>query len=286
MHGVKHFLVSTKTKFQRIDIVECHRYGKCLFLDGKIQSSEADEFIYHEVLVHPALLLPSSLKKVLIIGGGEGATLREVLKHPSLEYILMVDIDQELIKYCQQFLPEWSRGAFEDSRVELIFEDARKHLEETKEIFNSMIIDLPEPLEGGPAWRLYTREFYKLVFEHLSEDGTIALQAGTTRFRDTELLVSIVKTLQTIFPVVRPFQAIIPSFDLPWGFVLATKKTDPLNLSPAEIDKRLEERKIDTLGYYDGLMHQAIFILPKYLRRDLKERGRVIEDETPFFLSV
>lgn len=286
MHGVKKFISQKRTKYQQMDFVETYRYGKTLFLDGKIQSSFGDEAIYHEALVHPALLLHPEPERILIIGGGEGATLREALKHKCVKEVVMVDIDRELVEECKKILPEWSCGAFDDRRTKLVFADAREWLEKSKEKFDCIIIDLPEPLKGGPAYLLYTREFYNIVSEHLSPLGAIALQAGTTRRGDTLLLCSIAKTLATSFKIVRAFQAIIPSFDLPWGFLLASKKVDPLILSPDEINRKIRMRKLGNLKYYDGITHIGIFSLPKYLREDLKKIGRCILDKKPLFLDV
>src|SRR6266481_8068312 len=146
MHAIVRTLVEARTKFQQVEIMETASYGKCLVLDGRIQSSEADEFVYHEALVHPGLLavdLPPT--PVLVIGGGEGATLRETLKCPSVQRAVMVDIDDEVVALCRQHLPEMHRGAFDDPRTELRHEDARAYLERTDERFDLIIVDLVEP---------------------------------------------------------------------------------------------------------------------------------------------
>jgi spermidine synthase len=285
MHGIREILASAVTPFQKMDFVVTCRYGKALFLDGKIQSSEGDEFIYHEALVHPPMLLHPKPERVFIVGGGEGATLRDVLKHPSVRKAVMVDIDGDLVRECRKWLPNYSQGAFEDPRTTLIHDDARKVLAQSQETYDVIIIDLPEPLEGGPAYLLYTREFYQIVSDHLSPEGAISLQAGTTRAGDTLLLSSIAKTLATAFPIVRSYQAIVPSFDLPWGFIVASKKNDPLALAPEEVDRRMKERKLDGSRYYDGITHQGIFSLPKFLRRSLTEEGVIIRDDKPMFLE-
>lgn len=285
MHGIKEYLLSKQTQFQRVDLVETFGYGCCLFLDGKIQSSEKDEFIYHEALVHPPLLLIPKPRKVMIIGGAEGATLREVLKHKTIEKAVMVDIDEELVNFCKKFLPEWAKSSFDDPRSEVIYTDARKYLEETEESFDSIIIDLTEPMAGSPAVKLYTKEFYQIVYQHLTPQGTISLQAGTTRPGDTTLLMMIAKTIETSFPIVRIYEVIIPSFDLPWGMILGSKANDPKNLFCQEIDRLLKEREIQDLLYYDGETHQAIFSLPKFLREAQKKPSRLIEDAHPLTIN-
>src|SRR5512143_3315925 len=140
LHGIRMIHYASQTKYQRMEIMDSGSYGRCLVLDGKMQSSITDEFIYHEALVHPAMLCHPEPKRVFIVGGGEGATLREVLRHKSVEYCLMVDIDEEVVKVSAELLPEYSQGAFTDKRTELAFLDARRYLEEYDEKFDVIVI--------------------------------------------------------------------------------------------------------------------------------------------------
>ncbi len=179
LHSVKSVLFSKDTPFQHIEVIEFGDYGRSLVLDGKVQSTETDEFIYHEALVHPALLTHPDPAAVMIIGGGEGATLREVLRHRSVRRAVMVDVDQEVIDVSRRLLPAFHAGAFDDPKAEIIIEDGRRWLETHDEVFDAIIIDLSDPIEEGPCYRLYTREFYRLVSSRLADDGVIALQAGT-----------------------------------------------------------------------------------------------------------
>ena len=161
LHRLDEVLYSGQTKYQSVRIVRSNNFGLCLVLDGKIQSSEADEFIYHEALVHPAMLTHPGPTSVFIAGGGEGATLREVLAHNTVKRAVMVDIDEEVIALSRHYLPDHSRGAFDDPRTELYHTDARKYQEKTEDRYDVIIIDLPDPIEEGPAYLLYTREFYQ-----------------------------------------------------------------------------------------------------------------------------
>jgi spermidine synthase len=285
MYGIDTMLYSKQTKYQRMDIVQTHTYGRCLILDGKIQSSEADEFIYHEALVHPAMLTHPNPKKVFIVGGGEGATLREALRHKTVEHVLMVDIDHEVVEACKKHLPEWHDGAFDDRRARLDYLDARKYLEETQDTYDIIIIDISEPVEEGPAYLLYTREFYQIVKKRLSPDGIISLQAGTTSVASLFNFSAVCKTLQTAFPIVASYQANIPSFGLPWGFALASKQLDPKKIGIAEMDKRIKERIKGELRYYDGETHQGQFLLPKHVRRHMEEEEQIIEDNHPLVIT-
>lgn len=279
--GIKNVLYTAKTPFQNVDIIETETYGKCLFLDSKVQSSQADEFIYHELLVHPTMLMHPNPERIMVVGGGEGATLRELLKHQSTKYVLMVDIDQEVVRECIKHLPEMHQGAFDDPRVELKFLDARQYLEETDDVFDVIIIDIPEPLGGGPAYLLYTREFYQIVNQRLSPQGTINLQAGSLSPAGMDCFCAVAKTLETAFPVVAPILGSIPCFSLPWGFILASKEQDPRKYTPQQIDDLIARRTAGELRFYDGICHQGIFSVAKYVRRAVAQTKTVIEDNAP-----
>jgi len=283
MHGIDTVLFSKKSQYQQMDILETLSYGKALVLDGKIQSTATDEFIYHEALVHPAMLTHPDPRQIFIVGGGEGATLREILRHRSVEHVLMVDIDQEVVESCRQHLPEWHQGAFDDPRTELRYMDARKYLEETDQTYDLIIIDISEPVEEGPAYLLYTKEFYQMVMDRLSPAGVISLQAGTTSIGNLLNFSSVYQTLRTAFPVVTPYQAAIPSFALPWGFAIASKKFDPRKFTSKEINQKIADRIEGELKYYDGETHTGQFFLPKQVRVKMDKQERIIEDNHPLF---
>lgn len=283
LHGIKSIQYASQTKFQRMEIMESGSYGKCLVLDGKIQSTEKDEFIYHEALVHPAMLTHPDPKRVFIVGGGEGATLRDVLRHKTVEYCMMVDIDQEVVEKCKQLLPEWSQGAFDDPRTDLRFMDARKYLEETSDTYDVIIIDISEPVEEGPAYLLFTREFYEIVKERLTPDGVISLQAGTTALHQLLNFTAVNNTMASVFPVVAPYDIPIPSFGLPWGFTLASKNLDPRAWTPGEVDDMIARRMTGETRFYDGVAHVGLFHLPKHIRQALSAETKVIADNAPLF---
>jgi len=281
MHGVERFLYSGKTPYQDVEIAEVPVYGRCLILDGKIQSAEYDEYIYHETLVQPAMVLHPAPRKVLVIGGGEGAMLREVLRHPSVEQIIMVYIDKEVVDLSLQYLPTWHQGCFSSPKVKCLFMDARRYLQETAEKFDLIFMDLTEPLESGPSYLLFTRQFYRTVADRLREGGIVALQAGSFNPRLIFCHAAVCNTLKTAFPLVRSYAAYIPSYDGSWGFSLASYHHDPLSLTATEVDRRLVERGIDSLRFYDGETHQGIFALPKDVRQAKLAETRIIEDDHP-----
>jgi spermidine synthase len=281
--GIQSFLYSGTTEFQSLDILELAGYGKCLVLDGRVQSTMADEFIYHEALVHPSMLIHPNPERVFIVGGGEGAALREVLKHQSVKKALMVDIDCEVVFKCRELLPEFHQGSFDDPRVELRFTDARRYLEENTQTFDVILVDISEPVEEGPAYLLFTREFYEVVKERLNRPGVITLQAGGVSCVGGECFAAVHNTLRSVFPSVSPYVVSVPSFGIPWGFCLASPDSGIDPLSVMGIDELISARIQGTLRFYDHLTHQSIFSLPKHVRSRLSEEQRLIEDNAPLF---
>lgn len=279
LYSIQEFIFRKKTPYQLLEILELTHLGRCLFLDNRLQSSEFDEFIYHETLVHIPLLTHPSPKSVLIIGGGEGATLREALKHP-VERVVMVDIDKEVVDASIRYLPGWSDGAFDDPRVEVHFDDARKWIENTQERFDCIISDLTEPVEDSPARFLFTLEFYQLMNKILTPDGLVSCQSGTTVPFYAEFFTSLYRTLGQVFPIVAPYQVVVPSFHWPWGFNVASLNYDPRMIDASLLKERIAERHL-SFRYYNPGVHHAIFKLPAYLYEALKV-GKILTDQKPF----
>jgi spermidine synthase len=282
---VEKMLASGRTQYQEYQICEIPTFGKTLFLDWKIQSSTLDEHIFHECMAQPAMTVHPNPKKVAVCGGGEGATLREVLKHNTVDKAVMIDIDEELVDMVKVHMPEWHQGAFEDPRTTLLHTDARKYLEENKGAgFDVILSDLPDPLEAGPAVYLFTKEYFKICADAMSDDGVFALQAGAANMSYPYLYSAIAATLQDMketFPVVRCYWGVMTTFLLPWGFILASKKHDPLELTEQEIAKRFAARGVKT-RYYTSRFHHSVFTIPEYLQDAIKKHGRVLTDQAPF----
>ena len=284
LHGIEEVLYSGRTKFQSAEIIRTGSFGKCLVLDSKIQSSEVDEFVYHEALVQPAMVTHPHPETVFIAGGGEGATLREVLSHKTVKRAVMVDIDAEVVALCRKFLPDFSRGSFDDKRTELLHVDARDYLAKSRELFDIIIIDLPDPIEEGPAYLLYTREFHQLVRERLTPNGIISVQAGSASLTELLNLGAVNNTLKSVFTIVCPYQVDVPCFGGPWGFCLASLNLNPVQVSTSEVDQRISARSLSHLKFYDGLTHQGLFSLPKHLREELARQTRLITDNEPLYI--
>ena len=284
IHSIKQVMYSGKTAFQSVEIVDSANFGVCLVLDGKIQSSQYDEYFYHEALVHPAMLSHPDPKTVFIAGGGEGATLRDVLYHTGVQKAVMVDIDKEVVDICHRMLPNIHRNSFDNPRAEVIFSDARKYLEETSGRFDVAIVDLVEPLEMGPACLLYTQEFYQLIKNRLNDGGIMAVQCGASGLPNLHNFAAIVNTLKSVFSIVCPYQVYVPSFVDLWGFATASQNINPTELPAAEIDRKIKTNISTELKSYDGLSHSGMFTLSKYLRQVLATTERIITDSHPIFL--
>lgn len=281
-HGIKRSIYSGKTRFQQVDIVETYSFGKCLFLDGKLQSCEYDERVYHEVLVHPAMMTHPEPERVLIVGGGEGATAREALRHPTVERVVMVDIDGELVELCRRHMPEWSQGAFEDPRLELTIAEGRRYLEEAGELFDVVILDLTDPLPGTPSVYLYTREFYELVRSRLRPGGVAVTQAASLRYTlDTS--AKIRNAVASVFPLTRLYTVNLTSFMSYWGFVLGSTGRDPLSVAREELQARISSLRGE-LAFYDEETHYHLFHLPRFVRERVELIREVPTDSNPAFI--
>jgi spermidine synthase len=283
---VEKVIFTGRTAYQSVTIQDTACFGRTLVLDDKTQSTEVDEFVYHEALVQPCLIAHPRPREVFVAGGGEGATVREVFSHPSVTRAVMVDIDEEVVELCRRHLPNHHRGAFDDPRLEFHAADALGFLEDTPSRFDVAIIDVPDPLEGGPAHLLYTREFYELLRERLRPNGMMVAQAGPTGPAFYKQCFSAVaNTIGAAFPHVATYEAFVPSFGSTWGFVVGSLGPDPAALSAGEVDRRIANRVSGNLRHYDGITHRGMFSVPKYLRAALAGEKRVITKADPLFVS-
>ena len=255
------------------------------WLDDKTQSTELDEFVYHEALVQPAMIAHPNPRSVFIAGGGEGATAREALRHKSVEHVVMVDLDELVVSMCKKYLPLHHQGAFDDPRLTLLHEDALRYIETTEERFDIAIIDVPDPLEAGPAYLLFTQEFYRSMLSRLNPGGIMVAQSGPTGATFYEQCFSCVAhTVGSVFPAAHLCEAFIPSFGTTWGFVMGAPDDTALTLTAAEIDRRIAERVRGTLRSYDGVAHIGMFAVPKFLREAVAAERRVITRAEPLFV--
>jgi spermidine synthase len=277
MHAISRTLVTERTEFQEVGIIESPVYGKILILDGDFQSAQLDEFIYHEALVQPSMTLHPAPEHVLILGGGEGATAREVLRHRCVKEVMMVDIDGKLVQICKSQMPEWSSGSFSDPRLSLVIDNAYDWLKSHQRTFDVILCDLTEPLPYTPSRGLYSVEFFQLIKSRLKETGIFTMQASRADIHDVRNHSALHRTITEIFPIVRSYLARIPSFDLVWSFAFSSTTIDPLTITPEAIDEILKVRLTSDLRFYDGETHRGIFSLPKYFRMMRAQNERVLQ---------
>jgi spermidine synthase len=271
-HMVKKNILSKKTRFQRVDIIDTYEFGRVVLLDDKIQSAEADEFIYHEALVHPAMITHPNPESILVLGGGEGATLREVLRHPTVHNVTMIDIDREFVNLCKRYLKKWHKGSLNDSRVKLIYGDALEYVKNTKSKFDVIIADLSDPVDKGPASSIYTKKFYSLIKKALVPDGIFVTHATSMYyFPHKNISIRILKALTGIFAKVDLYYEYIPSFGTLWTFIIGSSAYSPNKVPPALISKRIKGRKLENLLYYAAEAHGRLFKLPKCVRNNLPD---------------
>ncbi|MDB9315211.1 polyamine aminopropyltransferase [Spirulina sp. CS-785/01] len=280
-HGIKRLLAYKRTQFQEMYIVETGAYGKALVLDGKWQSCTGDEFLYHEPLVHPAMIAHQAPKTALILGGGEGATVREILRWTTIERVVMVDIDGEVVDACKEHLPEMHQGAFEDSRLELVIGDALQYLADTKEKWDIIISDLSDPIEEGPSFQLFTQEYFQQIKGVLASGGFFVVQAGPTAIAEIQLHARLVKTLRTVFPHVTSYASPVPTYAVPWGFALASDTSINTRPEPEEIDALLAEKTTGGFKLIDGISLLGLLQTPAYVRKAIAEADMIYTLKEP-----
>ncbi len=254
-------LVSEPTKWQHVRIAKSEGFGKILLLNGIVQSTEKDEFIYHEALVHPALSRNAKAKKVLILGGAEGCVLREAAKYGNVENITMIDIDGHLIRLCRNHLPEFNAGAFREPRLRLRCTEAGQYLRNSGEIFDVIIDDLSEL---SPPIHLFAQRaavFYQHIAGSLSENGIYCAQLHSIAYPDEGLSEFALTFIKQYLPYILPYRVFIPSFSHYMCFILASKN---------KIGKPRQTLAMETvkkLKFYSGKMDDAMFTLPKTLAK-------------------
>jgi len=269
---VRDVLYEGRSDYQSIRVLDTVPFGRALVLDSALQTTETDEFIYHEMMVHPALISLAQPERVLIIGGGDGGCLRRALEH-HLAQVVQVELDRAVVEACRRYLPQVSRGAFDDPRLHLLFADGYEFVEKAQEPFDAIIVDLTDPIPSGPSLRLFTAEFYRAVRRILTEDGLMVTQSSSPLLLTGDLL-RIYANLKAVFPLVRVCLAPVPSYPgVLWSFTLASGGNDPLALDEADIRQRLKARGISP-RYYSPQMHLASFALPPFLADLLAEPER------------
>jgi spermidine synthase len=286
-HGVTKILAHCQTQFQEMYIVETGAFGKGLVLDGKWQSCTVDEFIYHEALVHPPLIAHQNPQRVLVLGGGEGATIREILRWNCVEEVTMIDIDGEVVEACKQHLPEMHQNAFDDPRVKLMIADALEVLDTTTATWDIIISDLSDPIESGPSFALFTKEYFTKLERVLNPGGYVMVQAGPISPPEVQDHARLVNTLKAVFSNVTSLSAPTPSYGRAWGFAMCSESAIALQPSPADIDQLLQTKTTGGYRFIDGISLLGIMQTPLYIRQAIASETTVYTlSEPPKFFGT
>ncbi|WP_096156318.1 MULTISPECIES: spermidine synthase [Bacillus] len=248
-------LHTEQTEFQKLDMVETEEFGNMLLLDGMVMTTQKDEFVYHEMVAHVPLFTHPNPENVLVVGGGDGGVIREVLKHPSVKKATLVDIDGKVIEYSKIYLPEIA-GMLDDPRVDVQVGDGFMHIAKSENEYDVIMVDSTEPV--GPAVNLFSKGFYAGISKALKEDGVFVAQTDNPWFTP-ELISNVQRDVREIFPITRLYIANIPTYPSGmWTFTIGSKKHDPLEVT----EERFHEMETK---YYTKELHKAAFVLPKFV---------------------
>lgn len=254
-YRIKQTLHVEESQYQKIAVLDSHQYGRMLMLDNIVQTTELDEFVYHEMITHVALNSHPNPRKVLVVGGGDGGTMREIVKHDSIEQAVLAEIDERVIAAARQYLPTIS-CALDHPRVKIQIADGIQYVKDTKDEYDLIIVDSTDPI--GPAVGLFAQEFYRDLFAALKPDGMFVAQTESP-WVDAKLITQLHSVLRDIFPTVKLYLAGIPTYQSgQYSFTICSKQYDPLVIQPGKPE--LETK------YYSPEIHKAAFVLPPFIQ--------------------
>jgi spermidine synthase len=252
-------LRAAQTRYQHLAVVETEQFGRMLLLDGMVQTTEKDEWVYHEMITLVALNAHPRPEQVLIIGGGDGGTLREVVRHPGVKKGILVEIDEDVVQASRDFFPELC-CAFSDSKAEVTIRDGIEYVRENQARFDVVIVDSTEPV--GPAVQLFSAEFYQNVFASLKEDGILVVQSESPFF-NADVIKMAYQGIKQSFPITELYLASVPTYPSGlWSFTVGSKQHDP---------RRPLTNYQEGCKYYNPQVHKAAFELPGFVRRIIEE---------------
>jgi spermidine synthase len=252
-----------QTPFQLLEVFDTPSLGRIFRLDGFNMTSERDEFLYHENLVHPAAVAHPHPRQALVIGGGDGGSSEELLKHSTIERVHMAELDPEVIEVAKRHFHAVHRGAFDDPRLQVTVGDGLAYLRETPVRYDLVSMDLTDPV--GPSVELYSPATFSLVRGAMAPGAALTLHIGSP-FSHPERVRSTLASLRSVFPVVVPYFAYIPIYGSMWGFASASDSLDPSRMEPSEVERVIASRGLKDLQYYNGDTHRAVFALPNYVK--------------------
>jgi spermidine synthase len=252
-----------RSPYQAVEVHDTVPFGRLFRLDGHFMTSERDEFFYHENLVHPAALTHPRPERALIIGGGDGGSAEELLKHPSIASVTLAEIDAAVVDIARKYLGAVHGGALDDPRLALTIGDGFEYVRAGTERFDLIVLDLTDP--GGPSEQLYTADFYRACAARLNGTGAMTLHVASPIAHPDRIRATLAR-LRQAFPRVTPYLTSVPLYGGLWMMACASATLDPASLTTDEVDRRIEARGLTGLRYYNGEMHRAALALPNFVR--------------------
>lgn len=262
---IKRLIETTESKFQRIDVLDSEDFGKMLVLYGSIMVAENDLFSYNEMITHVPLFTHPNPEKVLIIGGGDGGALTNVMKHAEVKKATMCEIDRKVVEVCERHFPQFTKG-FKDKRSRVLYRDGKAFINKTKEKFDIIILDLSDPI--GPAADLFQKKFHKKVYSRLNRDGIMVAQSESPYYNKATVK-HMFRNLREIFPIVKMYTAYVPIYpSCFWSFAFCSKKYHPIIDFDIDRYKRLKLKN----NYYNLDVHIGSFGLPEFVKKLIGEK--------------
>lgn len=276
-YKVRKTLVEQKTKFQKIKLVDTPEFGNVLLLDNVTQVGEKNEYLYHEPMVHPALCSHPCPKGILIIGAGDGGILREVLKHNTVENVVMVELDGEVIEFSKKYLANVHKNSFNDKRVKIIIGDGRAYLEATKDKFDVVIMDMTDPF--GPSIMLYTKEFFQCVKRAFKNKSGVLTMHTESPISRPQVFNSIARTLECVFKNVNIFYLYIQMYAVLWSIGVCSDAIDTSKLKHKQISNVIKRRGLGKLHAYSGETHESMQAEFPFVRDIRKQLAPILTDK-------
>jgi spermidine synthase len=252
-----------RSPYQAVEVHDSVPFGKLFRLDGHFMTSERDEFFYHENLVHPAALAHPSPSRALIVGGGDGGSAEELLKYPTMRSVTLVEIDLAVVDISRKYLQHVHKGSLDDPRVDVRIEDGFEFVRNATEQYDLIVLDLTDP--GGPSTQLYTPDFYNACAARLLPMGGMTLHIASPVAHPDRIREGLA-ALRAAFPVVTPYLTSIPLYGGMWMMACCAPQLDPHYLTPLEVDRRIAQRGIRDLQYFNGDVHRASLAMPNFVR--------------------
>lgn len=256
-------LETVQSPYQRVEVYDTHQFGRLFRLDGRLMTSEGEEFFYHECMTHPAALTHPNPQSVLVIGGGDGGSSEELFKHPSVKRIVMAELDPVVIDVSRRYLREIHKGALDDPRLEIKLGDGFEYVKNCSEKFDLIVLDLTDP--DTPAFHLYSEEFFRMCQRLLNPGGIMTMHLGSPVFQPATVKKNATN-LRKVFKQAHPLALYIPLYGSLWCLGVASDTANPRQLTADKIAARMRERKLGALKYYHAELHGALFVLPNFVR--------------------